>query len=82
MYHTIRTCRFCKLASFETPGRDLVRYGVRHHAHYECYLDAGKPLSGLHDWQVARLPWKLVLARGLQDEVMAAVARVARIQQM
>jgi len=36
------TCRFCKKY-----GNDLLKYGTRHYAHYECYFDnVAYPLDG------------------------------------
>jgi hypothetical protein len=46
-----------------------VKYGVRHYAHFGCYLDAGKPLSDLHKWQIEGFPFRVILERGLMDEV-------------
>ena len=46
-------CRFCKKPSIDGDG--MVKYGVRHHAHFKCYLDAGKSLRDLHDWQIIQL---------------------------
>lgn len=57
----MNTCRFCKKWSPE--------YGVRHYAHYECYLDAGKDLFMLPRREVARFPYKLLKARGLLDKI-------------
>ena len=42
------TCRFC--------GRSaergwLVKYGTRHYAHPDCYLNAGKKVEDLSDWE-------------------------------
>ena len=51
----------------------MVKYGVRHYAHFECYLDAGKDLEALHDWQIVSFPYRLLIARGLG--VVAEVAQ-------
>lgn len=59
------TCRFCR-KWLKIEGRLLgVKYGVRHYAHFHCYLDAGKRLEDLHEWQVATFPWALLKARNL-----------------
>ena len=58
-------CRFCKQMSPDGDG--LVKYGVRHYAHFKCYLDAGKSLDDLHDWQVGQFPYRLLKERGLLD---------------
>ncbi len=55
------TCRFCK----EFSRDDLLKYGVRHYAHYKCYLDAGKSLDDLPDWKVSQFPFRLLKERGL-----------------
>jgi hypothetical protein len=61
---TTSTCRFCK----ELVDRG-VKYSTRHYAHYDCYLDAGKSLSDLTQWQVSQFPFRLIMDRGLQNEV-------------
>jgi hypothetical protein len=58
-------CRFCK--QFETDSMRLVKYGVRHYAHYECFLDAGKTLDDLPRWQVQSFPYFLLKKRELLD---------------
>jgi hypothetical protein len=37
----------------------LVKYGTRHYAHPTCYLDAGKKVSELSDWQQSQFDRKL-----------------------
>lgn len=68
----MQTCRFCK--SWKDEDR-MVKYGVRHYAHFECYLDAGKSLDGLHDWQIIAFPAVLLKERGLMPVAKAAYAR-------
>jgi len=58
-------CRFCDKAM---PHHAGVKYGVRHYAHFACYLDH-KPLSDLHTWQIEGFPYRLLKERGLMDEV-------------
>lgn len=58
------TCRFCN-----NTNQSLVKYGVRHYAHFKCYLDAGKKLEDLHDWQVREFPYRLLKDRGLLDQI-------------
>jgi len=67
-------CRFCD--NWRDQG--LVKYGVRHYAHYRCYLDAGKTLSTLPKWQIGEFPYFLLKDRGLlsEAEVLAAQAEV------
>lgn len=62
----MNTCRFCK----KMVHRDFhVKYGVRHYAHFDCYLDAGKDLFRLSRWQVDQFPRDLLKKRGLLDRV-------------
>lgn len=65
------TCRFCG----QTSNYDrMVKYGVRHYAHFDCYLDH-KPLSELHAWQVGTFPWKVLRDRGLEAEAAELIKR-------
>lgn len=72
------TCQFCEKFSGVT-GRTQqrprlkydgkVKYGLRHYAHYECFLDH-KGRSGflaLHGWQQRGFPYFLLKERGLLD---------------
>lgn len=54
------TCRFC-----ESRDQSMVHYGVRHYAHFDCYLNAGKKLDDLHTWQVRQFPYRFLKERGL-----------------
>ncbi len=66
---SMTTCRFCKEVSF---GRvEMVKYGVRHYACFKCYLEAGKSLDDLSDWQVGRFPYRLLEAHGQLDYAKA-----------
>jgi hypothetical protein len=71
-------CRFCK--GYSTDGAGMVKYGVRHYAHFKCYLDAGKTLDDLHAWQVGEFPFRLLKEHGLEAQAFAAHAEVARSQ--
>jgi hypothetical protein len=63
---SLQTCRFCKESDYA--GTDtMVKYGVRHYAHFACYLDAGKKLEDLHAWQVGLFPYRLLKERRLDD---------------
>jgi hypothetical protein len=64
----LKHCRFCKKANWED-ARPFVKYGPRHHAHAECYLRAGKPISRLSYDDAARLPFFTLKELGLLDEV-------------
>jgi hypothetical protein len=66
MLSDVQTCRFCKRYMGSDEG---VKYGVRHWAHFKCYLDAGKDLFKLPRHQVGRFPYKLLKARGLIDKI-------------
>ena len=66
MAQTWRTCRFC--GGTADHGR-MVHYSVRHYGHFHCYLDAGKTLAELHDWQLRCFPFFLLNDRGLLAEV-------------
>jgi hypothetical protein len=63
---SFNTCRFCQKSSFDS-GDDMVKYGVRHYAHFRCYLDAGKSLDDLAAWKVGQFPFFLLKDRGLLD---------------
>lgn len=58
-------CRFCHADMAHYQG---VKYGVRHYAHFACYLD-NKPLSDLPKWKIEGFPFRLIQDRGLMDEV-------------
>ena len=68
----LRWCRFCGDAGFVG---DLVKYGVRHYAHADCYLAAGKPLSDLSAFQLRKLPADALASRGLLAEREALINR-------
>lgn len=68
----LRTCRFCGGSSFNAD--EMVRYSLRHNAHFACYLDSGKKLSELKPWQIGRFPYGLLRDRGLLDEAMREAA--------
>lgn len=53
-------CRFC-----DSRDQSMVKYGVRHYAHFRCYLDAGKTLDQLPAWLVRKFPYALLKERGL-----------------
>lgn len=64
------TCRFChKYAS----DHEVVKYGVRHYAHFACYLDAGKTLAELRPWKVSMFPSRVLQDRGLLEQAAAIV---------
>ena len=66
-------CRFC-----EDRSQNMVKYGVRHYAHFKCYLVAGKKLSDLQAWKVGQFPWKVIKDHGLEQEAWAICSELAR----
>lgn len=69
------TCRICH--EYGSEDR-MVRYGIRHRAHFHCYLDAGKPLSDLSPFKVAEFPFRLLKDRGLLEQAEAIVSTEPR----
>ena len=65
MLEHLVTCRFCKKPMFE---QKAVKYGVRHYAHPDCYLDAGRKLGELQAHQVRRFPDDVLARRGLTED--------------
>lgn len=63
------TCRFCDAPM----SQDLVKYGTRHYAHYECYLKAGKDPTKLRSWQVEAFPYFLLKKYGWLEKVENAM---------
>lgn len=66
-------CRFCHQ---HIAGDFGVTYTPRHHAHYECYLGAGKRLEDLPDHKILQFPWKLLRDHDLLHVAMAANERI------
>lgn len=56
------TCRFCKEGG--ALECDMVRYGRRHLAHWECFFDrkGADAWDNLPSWQAGRTPVRLVRA--------------------
>lgn len=65
MDETWNTCRVCHEAG---PSLRMVKYGIRHHAHFACYIEAKRPLATLPAWQVRRFPALLLNQHGLLAE--------------
>ncbi len=59
------TCRLCQ---HDVRHYEAVKYGVRHYAHFACYLDH-KKLADLPKWKIYSCPWRLIAERGLEKEV-------------
>lgn len=62
-------CRFCGQTAHIAK---MVKYGVRHYAHQECYLDR-RSIETLHPWQVGHLSWKVLRDRGLEAKAEAII---------
>lgn len=70
-------CRFCKESS---PQSEMVKYGVRHHAHAVClYQHRGiGALDELHPWQLRHLPIVALMGAGVSlEKVRGWQARIA-----
>lgn len=64
----MNTCRFCN--EIETSDRDLVQYGTRHYAHWNCYFEAGKKVADLNEWQRDRIPvWAMRNVAGVREQL-------------
>lgn len=81
----MQTCQFCEKfsRSGRTSGRPVtrysgrVKYGPRHYAHFDCFLNA-KGIEGLgllRAWQIGQFPALLVRERGLDAEFKKAIAK-------
>jgi len=57
-------CRFCD--NWRDQG--MVKYGTRHYAHFRCYLEHGKSLTDLPDWQLGTFPYRLLREFNITDE--------------
>lgn len=66
-----RKCRFC---GRHESALNLLKYGVRHYAHYRCYLAGGGTLAALTAWQVSRFPAGVLRIHGVADEAARIVA--------
>jgi hypothetical protein len=73
---SLNTCRFCK--KYDYDGDRMVKYGVRHYAHFHCYLEAGKSLTDLHDWQIVQFPFRLLVAHGVIATAESASVRISQ----
>lgn len=73
-FPSMQSCRLCHSDMQHYEG---VKYSRRHYAHFTCYLDAGKPLSDLHKWQIEGFPFRVIRDRGLMAEVERLTATPA-----
>lgn len=69
--HFFCTCRFCGTSEYD--HEKVVKYGVRHYAHHECYLRAGKPLADLNKWQIEAFPYRLLKNYKLMGEAQTLI---------
>ncbi len=70
-------CRFCKESA---PQSEMVRYGVRHHAHAVClYQHRGiEAIDELHTWELRHLPVVAMMGAGVTlEQVRGWQARIA-----
>lgn len=74
------SCQFCEKVNGLTGSNQRraplkydgkVKYGVRHYAHFECFLDRKGRLGfeSLHGWQQRSFPYQLILAWNLTSLV-------------
>jgi hypothetical protein len=75
------TCQFCEKVNGQT-GRNQpaslryegkLKYGVRHYAHFECFLVNKGVLAfrELPGWKMAQFPYRLLKEWGLLDVAVA-----------
>lgn len=76
IYPAIHTCRICHGMMRYYEG---IKYSIRHYAHFECYLDDGRSLADLHNWQIEGFPFRLIHEKGLMDEVERLTADHSRV---
>lgn len=70
-------CRFCKETA---PQSEMMKYGVRHHAHAVClYQHRGiEAIDALHTWQLRHLPIVAMMGAGVTlKQVHVWQARIA-----
>lgn len=73
----MNTCRFCGKQEFGCDATDkLVQYATRSYAHHRCYLERGKMLTDLRDWQIVNFPYKLLKEFDLSDFAIEAMQRI------
>jgi len=70
-------CRFCKELTLQS---EMMKYGVRHHAHAVClYQRRGiQGIDELHTWQLRHLPIVAMMSAGVTlEQVRVWQARIA-----
>lgn len=68
------SCRICKKHALPEMS---VKYGIRHHAHHECFLKSGKDITKLPDWVVSNFPYRLIKEYNLIQIAVEADNRIA-----
>jgi hypothetical protein len=75
-YHSNwHVCRFCGAGALT-----LIRYGKRHYAHLECFLDAGHQLSELKPVEISNLPFGPLHKRGLLEEAQRLTSPLRKLK--
>lgn len=71
------TCRFCKRYETDAHRYEMFQYAARHHAHWDCWLNAkGKTgLLALPDWALWKFPALLADEHGLLNALDAEQKR-------
>lgn len=70
-------CRFCKETTLQS---NMVKYGMRHHAHAVCLYQHRdiEAIDALHTWQLRHLPIVALMGVGVTlEQVRAWQARIA-----
>jgi hypothetical protein len=75
----MHTCRFCKESEFGWRAHAMLKYGARHHAHWACYLKAGKGIESLKLWQLESAPFGPLKDLGLYEKVCARIGELRAV---
>jgi len=62
----IGSCRFCRKHVFDDYAEVGFKYGRRHYAHFECFLDR-RPLDEVPEWVVPHIPYRILKERGMLE---------------
>lgn len=68
-----QTCRFCGEGSYHA-STSMVRYGIRHWAHWRCYIRR-RGITGLKRHQLEAAPYFALKDAGLVDDVMVILGK-------
>ena len=71
-------CRICK--EYKRPDERMLKYSIRHYAHYRCWLDkyGMNSFDNLSRWQLNQFPFFDVKARSLLPILENAIANATR----